>query len=575
MPDSSILNSTVAMRLATALSRHGVTVTFGQSIPTSFHLAAAEAGILQLAYRQENAGGTMADGYARISRKIGIVTAQNGPAATLLVPPLAEALKASVPILALVQEVKRDATDKNAFQEFDHFKLFDGVAKFIRRIDRADRLEDYVDMALTAAMSGRAGPAVLLLPPDLLLEAAATASPRTANLGTFPLDRYTASSAAIEIAADLIANADSPLIYAGGGVHLSDAAAELAALQETYHLPVATTTMGKGSVDERHPLSLGVIGSFMGLGSRTHKMRSLIERSDLVVFIGNRTNENGTDSWKLFSKSTRFIHIDIDPMEIGRNYESLRLAGDAKPTIAALHSALSKRSLARRTSARPAIESEIATSVSDWRKVVATVSSSEPGAVRPEHIMAELDVRITPTDIVAADASYSSTWVANYLTSQQPGQRFLTPRGLAGLGWGVPLAIGAKIARPDARVVTVVGDGGFGHSWAELETLRRTNTAITIIVLNNGILGFQTHAEDMKYGEHTNACDFVSVDHAAIARACGMTAIRVQSTDEIGPALDVALKADTSVLIEVMTDPTAKPPLTLFSGHFPEPFQQV
>jgi acetolactate synthase I/II/III large subunit len=141
-------NSNVALRLAEAFARHGVTVTFGQSLPSAFHLAAPHVGIRQAAYRQENAGGAMADGYARISGRVGVVTAQNGPAATLLVAPLAEALKASIPIVALVQEVTRATTDRNAFQELDHLNMFAPVAKWVRRIDRADRLEDYVDMAL-------------------------------------------------------------------------------------------------------------------------------------------------------------------------------------------------------------------------------------------------------------------------------------------------------------------------------------------------------------------------------------------------------------------------------------------
>ena len=198
MPDTAATaagaNATVALRLAEAFARHGVTLTFGQSLPSAFHLAAPHVGIDQKVYRQENAGGAMADGYARISRKVGVVTAQNGPAATLLVPPLAEALKASRPVLALVQEVTRDAFDRNAFQELDHLRMFEPVAKWVRRIDRADRLDDYVDMAFTAATSGRPGPAVLLVPADLLTEAAAPASsllrPRRLSLGQVPLDRY-------------------------------------------------------------------------------------------------------------------------------------------------------------------------------------------------------------------------------------------------------------------------------------------------------------------------------------------------------------------------------------------------
>jgi len=160
MPDTAQgSNATVALRLAEAFRRHGVTLTFGQSLPSAFHLACPHVGIDQKVYRQENAGGAMADGYARISRKVGVVTAQNGPAATLLIAPLAEALKASVPIVALVQEVTRDAMDRNAFQDLDHLNLFAPVAKWVRRLERADRLDDFVDMAFTAAASGRPGPA--------------------------------------------------------------------------------------------------------------------------------------------------------------------------------------------------------------------------------------------------------------------------------------------------------------------------------------------------------------------------------------------------------------------------------
>ena len=185
-------NATVALRLAEGFRRHGVTLTFGQSLPSAFHLACPHVGIEQKPYRQENAGGAMADGYARIARKVGIVTAQNGPAATLLVAPLAEALKASVPVLALVQEVTRDSVDRNAFQELDHLAMFAPVAKWVRRLDRADRLDDYVDMAFTVAASGRPGPAVLLVPADLLTEGAAPLSsllrPRALSLGRVPLD---------------------------------------------------------------------------------------------------------------------------------------------------------------------------------------------------------------------------------------------------------------------------------------------------------------------------------------------------------------------------------------------------
>ena len=565
-------NATVAHRLAEAFARHGVELTFGQSLPSAFHLASPSAGIRQIVYRQENAGGSMADGYARISHKIGVVTAQNGPAATLLVAPLAEALKASVPVLALVQEVDRSNFDRNAFQELDHQKLFEPVAKWVRRIDRADRLDDYVDMAFTAAGSGRPGPAVLLVPADLLNEVAAVTAHRRADLGRYPLDRCCADPAIVAEAARRLLAARSPLVVAGGGVHISDAAEELAALQRDAHLPVATTNMGKGAVSEDDPLTLGVIGSSMGLGSRTHAMRALVDEADVILFVGTRTNQNATDSWKLFPRGASFIHIDPDPMEIGRNYEALRLVGDAKLTLDALRRAMLAAGTDARLAGRVPLERKVAAGVAAWRSTVAAICARDGGPVRPERVMAEIEERLRPDDIVAADASYSSIWVANYLTARRPGQRFLLPRGLAGLGWGVPLAIGAKLARPDSRVICVVGDGGFGHSWAELETLQRLRSPITVILLNNGILGYQKHAEDVKFGDHTDAIDFAPVDHAAIARACGIDGVTVTRGEDVGAALDAALGSGRSTVIEVMTDPDAKPPISFYAGHYAEPF---
>ena len=287
---------TVAQRLVDAFARHGVELVFGQSLPSAFFLAARPAGIRQAAYRQENAGGAMADGYARISGKVGVVAAQNGPAATLLVAPLAEALKASIPVIALVQDVTRGAVDRNGFQELDHIRLFEPVVKWVRRLERASRVDDYVDMAIVAATSGRPGPAVLLIPADLLTDPAPRSANRRTRLGSYPLDRAGADAQSVVNAVKLLGEARHPLIVAGGGVHSSGAAAQLARLQDEMHLPVATTMMGKGAVDENHPLSIGVIGNSMGRGARTHALKPMVDRADAILFVGNRTNQNGTDS---------------------------------------------------------------------------------------------------------------------------------------------------------------------------------------------------------------------------------------------------------------------------------------
>lgn len=564
-----LFKNTVAHQIAASLKRHGVSVVFGQSLPSMLHLVGNEYGIKQIAYRQENTGGYMADGYARLSGQVGVVTAQNGPAAALLVAPLGEALKASIPMVALVQDVSRDQTDRNAFQELDHESMFRPVAKWVRRVIHASRIEDYIDMAFTAATSGRPGPAVLMLPADLLLETAVPSkvTHRSRALGFYPLDRQAPDLTTLREAAELIAQAERPVVIAGGGVHSSGATPELARLQEVAHLPVATTVMGKGAVSDAHPLSMGVASYFMGHNGSTRYMRPLIADADVVVLIGNRTNQNGTDSWQLYPSNARYIHIDIDPQEIGRNYEALRLAGDAKLTIEYLINELEKLNLSKRKQARQSVADAIAEGRARHEAEVSDLVGSDQSPIRPERIMREIDKRLSDDSVVVADASYSSIWIANYISSRQAGSRFLTPRGLAGLGWGLPMAIGAKTAHPDATVFCVVGDGGFAHAWAELETAVRMKTKIVLVVLNNGILGYQKHAENIKFGAFTDACHFVPVDHAAIARAVGAHGIRVDSADKLGSAIDEAMKQDKITVIDVVTDPNAFPPVTGYEAN--------
>ncbi|KQY18566.1 acetolactate synthase catalytic subunit [Rhizobium sp. Root482] len=560
-------DETVADRVALSLLRHEVEFLFAQSLPSAVVLAAEAQGIRQISYRQENMGGAMADGYARLSGKVGVVCAQNGPAATLLVPPLAEALKASIPVVALVQEVERDQTDRNAFQEIDHIALFQSCTKWVRRVQTEDRIEDYIDAAFTAAASGRPGPVALLLPADLLrAQFKPAGTERRANLGRYPLDRTRPADDMIEQAAMWIAAAQRPVVLAGGGVHGAGASSELAHLQELASLPVCTTNMGKGAVDEHHPLSLGVLGSLTGPRSLGAETRHFLEEADLIILIGTRTNQNGTDNWRQISNSARVIHIDVDPTEIGRNFEALRLVGDARECLKTLNRGLENQDLSQRRAARTALEGRIGRCWMNFEQTRHPFALSDQSPIRPERVMRELQPWLKDELTVVADASYSSMWVVGQLRAERPGTRFITPRGLAGLGWGVPLAIGAKLAQPNTPVVALVGDGGFAHSWAELETMMRLKIPVTTIVLNNGILGFQRDAETVKFGRYTSACHFAPVDHAQIAAACGCRSARVDDPADLAHHIRTGIESDEPYLIEVMTDPEAHPPLSLFAA---------
>lgn len=389
---------------------------------------------------------------------------------------------------------------------------------------------------------------------------------RHGSFGHWPLDRTRPADSIVLEAAELIASARAPVAIAGGGAISPAAVSALARLQETAHLPVFTTNMGKGAVNEFHPLSGGVLGSLTGPRSLGRHTKPILDEADVVVLIGTRTNQNGTDSWRHITPGTRVIHIDVDPAEIGRNYEALRLTGDAAATLEALCAAIESSDLSRRRAGRTRIEERIATAWTAFEADRASVAGSNRSPIRPERVMKELQTRLTPETIVTADASYSSMWILGQLRAGKAGQRFITPRGLAGLGWGLPLAVGAKVARPEAPVVALVGDGGFAHSWAELETMVRSDVPVTVIVLNNGILGYQKDAETVKFGTYTSACHFAPVDHAAIARACGCGATVVAEPGDIGSALDEALAADRPWLIEILTAPDAHPPLSLYDG---------
>jgi len=552
---------TVADIVVDSLLRHGVEVMFSQSLPSAVLLAAERRNITQFMYRTENAGTVMADGYARTSGKVGVVSAQNGPAATLLVPGLAEALKVSVPIVAIVQDVVRTQADRNAFQEFDHIALFQSCTKWVRRVTEASRVVDYIDMAFANAASGRPGPVALILPADLLLEEITPPERRSSNLGYFPLDRAVADPVRIDEAVELLASASKPLLLAGGGVHLSAASEAVAAIQSDIHIPVMTTVMGKGVVDERHPLSIGVTGYAMGKLSPTRYMRPIVQQADVILLVGTRTNQNGTDSWQLYPENARYIHIDVDGAEIGRNYEALRLKGDAKLTLDAIYAKLKGR-----RGPAPELERCIAEAKQKHAVDIAAVEQSDASPIRPERMAADIREVLTEETIVVADASYATLWVACYLPSLKAGMRFITPRGLAGLGWGLPLAIGAKVASPDCPVLCMVGDGGFAHVWSELETAARRKTPVVLTVLNNSCLGYQKDAEDVKFGSHSTACYFTAVDHAAIARASGCRGVRIEKASDYLPALREALACDETTVLDVITDPAAYPPVTFFDG---------
>ncbi len=557
-------SQTVVDVVADSLVRHGIDFILGQSVPSALVLACEDRGIRQITYREENAGGAIADGFARASNRVPVMICQNGPAAALAVAPFAEAMKAGIPIVALMQEVSREHIGRNAFQEYDHKALFQPITKWFRLLESVDGIEDHLDQAFIAAASGKPGPAVLMIPADLHRAPANKSAHRTARLASWPIDRPRPADAAIRDAADLIANASAPVVIAGGGIHASDASAALLRFADAAGIPVTTTNMGKGAITETYPLAAGPIASLTGPGSLGRRTRSLVTNADLVLLIGTRTNEDGTDGWRLIPRDAQVLHIDISPEEIGRNYQSVRLLGDARETLNALTDALAGRAL-NPSRSQAELERFIAGAWEAFEHDRAPwLTDASP--IRPERTLAAIQRRLGPDTIVVSDASYASNWIVGQLRTSHPRTRIISPRGLAGLGWGLPLALGAKLARPASEVIAVVGDGGFGHAWAEMETAVRSDVPVTVVVLNNGVLGYQKDAEKVKFGRYTSSAHLRQVDHALIARAVGAQGRRVMDPRDLDAALAEAAKAPMLNLLDIITDPGAHPPVSLYEG---------
>jgi len=546
---------TGAQAVNQALADLGVTHIFGMDTPEPIYME-LDPRIKAITVHDERAGAVMADAFARASGKVGVCSAIRGPGATNLVSGLAEAYNTSTPVLALVNDVATQNLDRNPIQGIDHVRLLDQVTKWGRRVDTPERTGEYVAHALRVATTGRPGPVLLAFPDSAL--ATGPANPVTVDgPARYPRVRSGADPKLIEQAVQMIAQAAKPIVVVGGGLHLSQAYSELQAFAEHTQIPVATTPLGKGAIAETHPLSAGVTGAYtIGKLARGWLANQAVKDADLVILIGTKTDSIATDSWTVPSRSQKIIHIDIDPVELGRTYRSLEISSDA---------ALALKQLTEATPARA--------EPSEWthalqQRIAAWYETFEAQALGqtpldPRYIFRSLNRGMTGDDIVTTDASYCSAWGMDLLRYRTAGRKFLVPRGFAGLGWGVPAAIGAKVAKPDATVYCVTGDGGFRYVAMELETASRYGIPICVIVLNNGILGFQKHYEEHAFGK-TVETSFTPVNYADFAKTLNCDGVRVTTAAEFDAALANARSIKRPLLIDAITDPDAKPPIGTF-----------
>jgi acetolactate synthase-1/2/3 large subunit len=551
---------TGARALYETLRACGVTHLFGLDSPEPLYAEMDRAEMRPITVRDERAGAIMADAYARVSGRPGVCTAIRGPGATNLITGIGEAWASSTPVVAIVNDVHTALTGRNPIQEVDHLALFRPVTKWAVRLDRPERVAELTARAFAVATSGRPGPTLVSCPDDVLSRDGAPAGPPRPGARRFPSLRVAPDPSAVREAVAVLGEARRVAIVAGGGVLISGAWDELREVADLLGATVATTPLGKGAVDETHPLSVGVVGAYTGgeLG-RGRVANEAVLAADTVLLVGTKTGNVATASWTIPDPRSRIVHVDVDPQEIGRNYRALGVVGDARLALRALADGLRAAGIAR----GPGPVTEVARALAGWRERVAPYLQSTARPIRPERVVAEMARLVDDETIVCADASYSSLWAIDLLSLRRPGRRLVSARGFGGIGWGLPAAIGAKLAAPASRVLCLTGDGAFGYVFQELETAARYGLGLVVVVLNNSCFAFQKHAEELHYGR-TFETQLLDVDYGALARTLHCDGTSVADPDDLRPALERAVASGRPTVINVVVDPDAFPPIVGF-----------
>ena len=564
------------------LAEHGVRHVFG--VPGGQTLALYDAildrapAVTHVLMRDERSAAYAADGYARVTGKVGICDATVGPGAAKLPSGLGEALGGSVPVIALVSDLPARMAPHRyrgaASQALDQAGLLAPVTKWLASIPDAVSMPGLVRQAFRTATSGRPGPVALLLPQDVLDGPADATAARAESrrFGSFPAFRPAPEPADVTAAALVLRRAARPFLLAGGGVMHSGAGPVLTSLAQRLSAAVGTTLTGKGAIAEDHPLSVGVTGAI-----GTSAAATALAEADVVLLAGTKSGGGATYGWTLPRADQEVIQLDIDPVELGRAFGvAAALLGDARAGLDALLAELGAEAPrgitdaaattdAQRAAGGPAAaepdrtawRARLAELTADWRAARDRERASEAVPITPQRVLAALQGALGPADRLICDASLASGWGGVYYEQRVPGRQVLSPRGLAGLGYALPAAIGAATAaagEPVGRSVVLVGDGALAYAAGELATLAELALPVTVVVLNNRSLGWIRWYRRITFGRGFEDDDFADVRYADVASGFGLHAERVTEPARLAAALASALNGSRPALVDVVTE---------------------
>lgn len=537
------------------LQAHDVRHIFGlcgdTSLPFYDALARLDHGIEHILTRDERHAAYMADAYARITGKPGVCEGPSGGGATYILPGVIEANESSIPLLAITSDVPVTARGRYPLTELDQNALFAPLTKWNAVADHAAQIPDLFRKAFRAMTTGRPGATHIGLPYDLQKQQIDPALVwAQAEHARYPAFRTGPEPDHVSAVLEAILSARMPIFVCGGGVILSGATQSLVELAETLQAPVASTVSGHGTIPDDHPLAIGVVGTNGG----TDETRELLASADLVIFVGCRAGSTTTEHGAVPARGTRIVHIDVDPMAVGGNYRfEAALVGDALLSLEALKRALLSRNLASRSD--PDLLDRIAALTARKRERFEALSRSTERPIRPERVLAALQAALPDDAIIVADPGTPCPYFSGHYRFNQPGRRFITNRAQGALGFALSAAIGAWYGSPQSKVVAAMGDGSFGFTVGEFETIVRKDIPLTMIVFSNASYGWIKASQKTGYDERYFSVDFNRTDHARIAEAYGIKGFTVEDPTEVDAVIKRAVAVDGPSLVNVISQP--------------------
>ncbi len=541
-----------AESLVRILEAHGVRHIFGlcgdTTLPFYDALYRLDHSIQHILVRDERSAAYMADAYARVTGKVGVCEGPSGGGATYILPGLIEASESSYPVLAITSDISVASYGKYPLTEVDQAALMRPVTKWNTVIIRASHIPRMVRQAFRAMTTGRAGTAHLGLPYDIQYDAVELEEIwADKTLESFPAYPVAPAPEAIRLAHDALQKAEKPLIVCGGGVIIADAMSELATLAEKLDIPVATSISGKGALADTNSHCLGVVGSNGG----TEETWQVMCAADLVIFMGIRAGSTTTARWEAPKPGTRIIHFDSDPMVIGANYPTeVGIVGDLRLALAQWNTLLETEPTKTFNGSQTVAQAKGAKFAR-----FAAQAKNQNSPIKPEQIIDTLNRLLPKGATVVSDPGTGCPYLAAYLNLPQAGRYFITNRAHGALGYALSAAFGAWCGRPNSKIVGVMGDGSFGFTCGELETIRRHNAPITYIVISNASFGWIKASQKADTESRYYNVDFSGNNHAEIARAMDIASWRVTEPEQLEPALKAALACTTPSLVDIVCQP--------------------